>query len=210
MKYMGSKRAMLTNGLGELLSEKIKGADRFIDLFAGSAAVATHVACKYDVPVLAYDLQEFSVVLANAVLRRQESLDWRSIWTNWRARACRIWSKVPVPGAGRFSASAVQKCRRWCATQSDLPITRAYGGHYFSPTQSVWIDALRFTLPDDEPKRTVALAALIDAASQCAAAPGHTAQPFQPTLTAKQFLKEAWERDLGSGPINSLAMMTNG
>jgi adenine-specific DNA methylase len=40
------------------------------------------------------------------------------------------------------------------------------------------------------------LAALIQAASQCAAAPGHTAQPFQPTRTAKKFLKEAWCRSV--------------
>jgi adenine-specific DNA methylase len=37
---------------------------------------------------------------------------------------------------------------------------------------------------------------LIQAASQCAAAPGHTAQPFQPTSTAIRFIKEAWSRDI--------------
>ncbi len=33
-------------------------------------------------------------------------------------------------------------------------------------------------------------------ASRCAAAPGHTAQPFQPTRTAKRFLREAWAKDI--------------
>jgi len=55
---------------------------------------------------------------------------------------------------------------------------------------------LRASLPKAEPDRTVALAALIQAASQCAASPGHTAQPFQPTLTARKFLLEAWNRDI--------------
>ena len=37
---------------------------------------------------------------------------------------------------------------------------------------------------------------MIRAASHCAAAPGHTAQPFRPTRTAKPFLVEAWHRDI--------------
>jgi adenine-specific DNA-methyltransferase len=60
----------------------------------------------------------------------------------------------------------------------------------------VWIDALRASLPSSKPAKTVALAALIQAASQCAAAPGHTAQPFQPTRTAKRFIEEAWNKDV--------------
>ena len=44
----------------------------------------------------------------------------------------------------------------------------------------------------------MALAALICAASECAAAPGHTAQPFQPTYTAARFLFESWRRDIYS------------
>jgi adenine-specific DNA methylase len=36
----------------------------------------------------------------------------------------------------------------------------------------------------------------IQAASFCAASPGHTAQPFQPTRTAKKFLAEAWSKSI--------------
>jgi hypothetical protein len=54
------------------------------------------------------------------------------------------------------------------------------------------------SLPRAEPARTVAKAALIEAASDCVAAPGHTAQPFQPTRTAKKFLAAAWGRDIAS------------
>jgi adenine-specific DNA methylase len=39
------------------------------------------------------------------------------------------------------------------------------------------------------------MAALLWAASACAAAPGHTAQPFRPTPSAGAFIKEAWDRD---------------
>src|SRR5207245_3922435 len=92
--------------------------------------------------------------------------------------------------------SIVADFRDWCNGQGELPITNAYGGHYYSPRQAVWIDALRANLPSREPAKTVAHAALIQAASQCAAAPGHTAQPFQPTRTAKRFIEEAWSKDI--------------
>jgi adenine-specific DNA methylase len=75
-------------------------------------------------------------------------------------------------------------------------MTKAYGGYYFSALQTVWLDALRQTLPEREPGKTVALASMICAASQCAAAPGHTAQPFQPTRTAKPFLVDAWSKNV--------------
>jgi adenine-specific DNA-methyltransferase len=75
-------------------------------------------------------------------------------------------------------------------------VTAAYGGHYFSAKQATWIDALRGTLPTRGQSRQVALAALIRAASFCAASPGHTAQPFQPTKTARRFLREAWCKDI--------------
>jgi len=87
--------------------------------------------------------------------------------------------------------------REWSKEQVlDAPITRAYGGHYFSPAQALWIDAYCATLPVNYPDRTVALAAVIRASSRCVAAPGHTAQPFQPTRTARPFLEEAWSREL--------------
>ena len=95
-----------------------------------------------------------------------------------------------------LTQSSVADFRRWCALQFQMPITKAYGGHYFSPSQALWIDALRISSPWNDPTRTVALAALIQASSKCAAAPGHTAQPFQPTRTAKRFLQESWEKDV--------------
>jgi hypothetical protein len=95
-----------------------------------------------------------------------------------------------------LTQAIVADFRSWCDEQAALPISKAYGGHYFSPQQAIWIDALRANLPQCEPVKTAALAALIQAASQCAAAPGHTAQPFQPTRTAKFFLAEAWSKDI--------------
>ncbi|HUD46426.1 MAG TPA: DNA adenine methylase [Candidatus Baltobacteraceae bacterium] len=196
MKYMGSKRAMLQNGLGKLLDQETALARRFVDLFAGSGAVSIHVAQRLDIPVLAFDLQRYSTILTNAVLSRRKKLDWQVFWSNWKCQAQAEFHARKIPKSKKLTRAIVADFRMWCDAQSFLPFTKAYGGHYFSPEQAVWIDALRSNLPAREPERTVALAALIQAASQCVAAPGHTAQPFQPTRTAKFFLAEAWSKDV--------------
>jgi adenine-specific DNA methylase len=94
----------------------------------------------------------------------------------------------------QLTARAIIRLRVACA-RYDSPIVRSYGGHYFSWEQAAWIDALRATKPLSEPGSSIALAALITAASECAASPGHTAQPFQPTPRAIRFIGEAWSRD---------------
>jgi adenine-specific DNA-methyltransferase len=195
MKYMGSKRSMLRGQLGTILATELKEGSRFHDLFSGSAAVSAYVAERFEVKVFSYDLQSFSVALANATLLRTEPLDFFKVWTGWLARATRVAALRRPPEIQKVTPSFVASARRWCARQNGV-ICRAYGGHYFSPKQAIWIDALRKTLPVRKPERYACLAALIQAASQCAAAPGHTAQPFQPTRSALPFLSESWTRDV--------------
>lgn len=57
---------------------------------------------------------------------------------------------------------------------------------------------MRANLPKEPAYRNVGLAALIQAASHCAASPGHTAQPFKPNDTAGGFLIASWQRNLPS------------
>src|SRR5438445_30136 len=90
MKYMGSKRWMLQNGLGELIAREVQDAERFVDLFSGSGAVATHVATRYALPVFAYDLQTFSAVLTQAVIGRQREVDSQLLWASWYKRAQKL------------------------------------------------------------------------------------------------------------------------
>jgi len=196
LKYMGSKRAMLQNGLGELLDYEVKSASRFVDLFTGSGAVAIHVAQRFPIPVIAVDLQKYSAILASAVVGRQRHIGWEVIWDKWEALAADTCAAYGPPNYETLNHDLVLEHRSWCVQQDDLPVTKAYGGHYFSPYQAVWIDALRFHMPKKRNLRTVAHAALIQAASQCVAAPGHTAQPFQPTSSALPYLCEAWNRDV--------------
>jgi adenine-specific DNA-methyltransferase len=198
MKYMGSKRVMLTNGLGRLIDREIGKAKRFVDLFAGSCAVTRHAACRHDIPVLACDLQHYSKVLAGAVLDRDQPLVAETIWSAWNKRAQARFSKLGgIPVMDTINSKNVAASRIWSAEQSGV-ITRAYGGHYFSPTQASWIDSFLETLPTKVSEKNVALAALIDAASQSAAAPGHTAQPFQPTRGSRKYLETSWKVDLPS------------
>lgn len=208
MKYMGSKRWMLQNGLGSVLTTQALKAERFVDLFAGSGVVAHFVAQKREIPVLAFDMQQFSSVLSRAIIGRKRAVAGETIWKAWKSKAEKIVQASRVTMPNKLTQKTIKKCRAWSNKQLSLPVTKAYGGHYFSPKQSVWIDALRQTLPNKEPERTVALAALIHAASKCAAAPGHTAQPFQPTRTAKKFLIDAWKKDIVERTRKSLLALS--
>lgn len=204
MKYMGSKRAMLGNGLGDALSRAVSDANRVFDLFTGSGAVAWHVAQRFDKEVIASDLQLYSTVLAGAVIERTEaiaSLRWADNWFG-RARdklASYSWWNALQAHQGKLAstgaAEASQEAQRFNLGEQ-FPISSAYGGYYYSPWQAAWIDALRKTLPSDRAHRAIALASLIQAASRCAASPGHTAQPFKPNETAGPYLLEAWRKDL--------------
>lgn len=195
---------MLGNGLGEALGRSLGEAQRVFDLFTGSAAVAWHVAERHDKEVLASDLQMYSSVLAAAVIERTTPItdrDWVESWmrrARARVSAHKAWRDIRELQAslGRVSVSEAAAHARTIDFSSKFPLSRAYGSYYFSPLQSLWLDALRASLPEADDLRNVALAALIQAASRCAASPGHTAQPFKPNETAGRFLIEAWERDL--------------
>jgi len=194
VKYMGSKRSMLLNGLGDLLASSAPSAERFVDLFAGSGAVAIHVATKYEIPVLASDLQQYSRVLTGAILERREVMPWEECWKRWHKRAEDVYLQYRPPRLQKVTRQAVLDFRAWSERRGTLPLTKAYGGYYFCPVQATWIDALRRTLPGRRPARTVALAALLHVASRCAASPGHTAQPLQPSRSANPYIFEAWNR----------------
>src|SRR5687767_1165835 len=83
VKYMGSKRAMLRNGLGELIFSEAKGHDRLVDLFCGASSVTWFAAQKCSKPVFAVDLQAYAVILAGAVIRRTEPFRAEEFEKTW-------------------------------------------------------------------------------------------------------------------------------
>ena len=187
---------MLLNGLGDLIANSAPQTTRFVDLFAGSGAVSIHVATKYDIPVIASDLQEYSTVLTGAVLERQNELQWERAWSRWHGEAKAVYARYRPPRLEKVTKKAVTEFREWSLRRDSLPLTKAYGGHFFSPVQATWLDAFRASIPKTKPERTVAVAALLHVASRCAASPGHTAQPFQPGRSANPYIFGAWKKDV--------------
>lgn len=203
MKYMGSKRLMLTNGLGEAIVEQAADARRVVDLFTGSGAIAWFAAENTDASVYAVDLQHFAVILARGVIGRTKQVDVARLEQTWllpsrtAARRSRLWRLSETGESGRnLKKRDVLAARKLCESgDARSPLWTAYGGHYYSPRQALLLDSALRRLPLDEPSRAVCHAALISAASYCAAAPGHTAQPFQPTTTALPYIEGAWQSD---------------
>lgn len=196
MKYMGSKRAMLKNGLGDLLDRTVPNHRRFFDLFSGSGAVAAFVAQRFETEVITYDLQYYAACLAADMVERTERLLPGPIWERWLARATKQFVAVNPPAILASSITAVERAREWSDSSNAGSLVSAYGGHYYSTEQVVWIQSFRGTLPKDRVHKTLCLAALIVASSKCAASPGHTAQPFQPTPTALIYLAGSWQKDI--------------
>lgn len=203
MKYMGSKRSMLKNGLGKLLLSESEHFERFVDLFAGAAFVACFVAENTRVPVLAVDLQTYSTVLAQAIIGRTKQSNSIDLINKWVEAATSLRNKDSLWKKAEAHAHANKKTKKWvlearelCSAKSKIgSIWNAYGGHYFSPAQALTFDYLLANLPKQKSERILCLAACISAASECVAAPGHTAQPFQPTKSAMPFILDAWKRD---------------
>ncbi len=200
MKYMGSKRVMLQNGFGSAILSSARKTRRVVDLFAGSGAVSWYAAEALDQPVLAVDLQAYSAILSGAIISRTRGLDVHRLEDDWlapsrrSARRCAQWSASGIFDDPRRK-SDVERARALCEEAKDGMIWQAYGGHYFSPRQAILLDRALALLPSREPARSTCRAALIAAAGYCAAAPGHTAQPFQPTDSALPYIQDFWRRD---------------
>lgn len=196
---------MLQNGLGELLRAESSSADRVVDLFCGAGSVSWFAAADLGKAVMACDLQAYATVLASAVVSRTAALDPLRLEKTWinAAKASRArmrgWKQAEELDYASINTATWRKraqelCESDAAAAGSLVWTK-YGGHYFSPTQSLSFDAMLKSLPTGKQDRAVCLAAVIISSSRCAAAPGHTAQPFKATRTAGRYLREAWKRD---------------
>ena len=196
---------MLENGLGELLAAQVKSDSRVVDLFSGAASVSWFAATKLKKPVLACDLQKYAAVLAGSVVKRTKPIKTQDLDKSWLSCADRArrkfkgWQQASDLDSAKYStATWHQRAQELCSSDEaaeSLLIWRCYGGHYFSPTQALSFDSMLRSLPKDSERKELCLAAMIIAASNCVAAPGHTAQPFKATRTAAAYLRDAWLRD---------------
>lgn len=202
--------------LGEILLLHSKNSKRIADPFCGSASVSWHLAETINKPIISGDIQSFAVARAQAVIERTEIIDPTSMLKLWFARAEKVVEIVadhfpnhrksiePDLTETRRIKIVVKQSRKFCKSvlpvafqniKGAWPISKAYGGYYYSPWQALIFDALRQTLPREAAHRKIALAALVEATSKAAASPGHTAQPFQPTESSAKYIIEAWLRD---------------
>ncbi|WP_236248721.1 DNA adenine methylase [Pseudomonas mosselii] len=225
---MGHKGKLLSF-LGDILQEESRQSSSIADPFCGSGAVSWYLAQKTDKRVFSGDLQKFAVCRAAAVVERAYPFIAESIFESWFGRAERLIESIvgmfpnaemsiePNPRDTSDIIAVVYRSRVFCETvlpgiltgfKCSFPITKAYGGHYFSPLQALTFDALRATLPRSRQVRAAALAALIETASRCAASPGHTAQPFQPTVTSAVHILEAWQRPVKKLLLDALTSIS--
>ena len=196
---------MLENGLGELLKAQAESSSRIVDLFCGAASVSWFAATTLNKPVLACDLQKYAAILAGSVVKRTKSIEVQDLDELWLSPAIQIRSELKdwqeassLDSAEHCTATWRQLAQELCSSDEEtesLLVWRCYGGHYFSPTQALSFDSMLRSLPDDSEYRELCLAAVIIAASNCVAAPGHTAQPFKATQTAAAYLRNSWQRD---------------
>jgi adenine-specific DNA methylase len=215
MKYMGNKEKMLPV-LGNILSFHSKNAGCIADPFCGSAAVSWFLAETTDKKIISGDIQSFAVARARAVVERAEVIEPNAVLSSWFTSARKVVDGVASHFPNNLKSiepdmtdpahikRIVTESRKFCQKvlpvvfqdfEGAWPISKAYGGYYFSPIQALVFDSLRQTLPRDSAKRKIALAALVEASGKAAAAPGHTAQPFQPTESSAKYIIEAWLRD---------------
>ena len=202
---MGSKNKLLRNGLGDILLSEATNANRVVDLFCGGSSVSWFAATRLKKPILAYDLQSYAVTLAAAVVNRSIPLTFPmldKLWLN-RVKITRIrlkgWRLANELDSANVAIGIWKQRAEELCSSSDVADTstvcRCYGGHYFSPTQALTFDAMLRALPKEVELRNICLAAAIIAASECAAAPGHTAQPFKANASAGRYLDESWSKD---------------
>lgn len=202
--------------LGDILLSHSRDAERIADPFCGSAAVSWFLAEATDTAIISGDIQSFAVARASAVIERTQAIDPTPMLNSWFAKARRVVDSVAghfpnhlksiepdLTDPARIKRVVIQS-RKFCMDVLPIvfrdfngkwPMSKAYGGYYYSPVQALVFDSLRQTLPRDSDKRKIALAALVEATSKAAASPGHTAQPFQPTESSAKYIIEAWLRD---------------
>ena len=188
---------MLDLGLSTAISEALNHGRRFVDLFSGSGVVGQWVAETHTNAVDSVDVQAFAQILAASVVERTAPAS-APILERWIAASRSQFQALGGDDLARMpiDIQGVRNQRALAVGDKSLGfVSRHYGGHYFSSGQAMALDCLLANTPTAGAERVVALASIIESASLCAAAPGHTAQPFQPTDRLIGHIAEAWRRD---------------
>lgn len=201
MKYMGSKSYMLKNGLGQKILRLLEKSNNFVDLFSGSGSVSAFAATNSSAKVTSVDLQHYSKYLCASIICRTKAIVDLNPIDNWIEESQKELEAFPfirnILNMEIKAPSDVVQARKICSDLDlDSPTWNAYGGHYFSPLQSLSIDVLRKNIPQQKEIFDVCLASLIIAATYCTASPGHTAQPLQPKTRNIHQIAQPWSKNV--------------
>lgn len=208
VRYMGNKRQQAP-GIAALISEHHPGAV-VADAFAGTCAVASEAAPRHvvltndlhqfavaiarslfcgnaDKPAIGVvrpsleaafiENRDQLVQAAGDGVDEEDELLGSDEWKGFRSfnRRLRRFGQplVGLPGIEAHRAAP--------GTAPYSLFTRLYPGTYFGLRQAIELDSLRYAIAEAEREHRDALMnALLVAASHCAAAPGHFAQPLTP------------------------------
>jgi len=140
MKYMGSKRWMLKNGLGDLIASEVRVPHDF-SICSRAQRRSQHMLPSSIRFRFSLYLQTFSTVLANAVVGRESKINAEDLWQSGTPEL-ENYAGQSAPFLAGSKSAIVKQHRLWSAERTWL-ITKAYGGHYFSANQSIWLDVLR-------------------------------------------------------------------
>jgi adenine-specific DNA-methyltransferase len=203
IQYLGSKWRMLEQ-IAETIG-RVTSPERslIVDLFAGSGVVARRLAHEH--PVLAADVQEYSRVIASAMLnpvdvdagevaqfrrRTRAKNKWMNDLAAWEVSrfgnldviAADIEVGSLALGAWPDDRSHVREIVAGVTRgRSEWATLHYYGGVYFSYTQAMDIDVIASWARSLGQGRDTALAAVLSTASELVSSVGnHFAQPIRP------------------------------
>ena len=204
IQYLGSKWRMLDH-IAEAI-DRVAPPRRslMVDLFTGTGVVARRIAEQH--PVLATDIQEYSRVLASALLspvavdirsfldylrETRKANEWMGDLSAWEARrlnqtldatADDIESgSLALGGWSRDHTQVRELVAEVTRGRTDWTTLHYYGGVYFSYAQAMHIDVAASWARSLGRGRDTALAAALSTASELVSSVGsHFAQPLRP------------------------------
>ena len=185
LRYMGSKAGILDFIIPRIL-ERMQEADVVFDIMAGTHSVG--YALKPRQTIYANDVQAYSYVIGQALIEnnsvrvsREEAT--RQLDVDIHENLGRIEHLIKSgdlgrPGGEEFHQSVRRLYRSNPRRNPYILFTAYFTNTYFSKTQSMQIDSIRYAIDqvDNQYKKALYLCALLYAISSSAATTGHFAQ----------------------------------
>lgn len=236
IRYMGTKRILAPYVRQAIVT--LEPSQPVVDLFSGMGSVATCLAPSF--PVITNDLLQFTSAFARCRLletaRRPSRQIVADIYPSYnqqakhlRKRFCRRlsgeqlylggdagdllgWmSNAPHVGISKHYSRAAVEASESSGADHYCLMSLYFSAGYFSTSQAIELDALRYAIDDcgHERERDLLLAAWIAAAAIAINAPGHTAQYLKPrNENVLSRIRRQWARSIWGLFVEQLDALT--